>query len=219
MSIVELRQYRMHPGQRDNWVRFMNEVIVPFQKSKGMQVLGMWVAEEDPDLFVWMREFESEAERERLYEEVYQSDFWKTEVAPNAVTMNNREKMVITRLIPTTAAPVGETTGALLELRQYRTQAGKRDDWVRLFHELVVPFQTSKGIRILGSWVGEEEDDLFVWIREFDSEEARVGQYAEVYESDYWKNEALPKIREVLQSGKAVITRMNPARVGATAST
>jgi hypothetical protein len=101
MSLVELRQYRMHPGQRENWVRFMNEVIVPFQKSKGMKVLGMWVAEEDPDLFVWMREFESEAERERQYEEVYQSDYWKTEVAPKAAAMNNREKMVITRLIPT----------------------------------------------------------------------------------------------------------------------
>jgi hypothetical protein len=101
MPLVELRQYRMHPGQRDNWVRFMNEVIVPFQKSKGMKVLGMWVAEEDPDLFVWMREFESEEERVRQYEEVYQSDYWKTEVGPKAVTMNDREKMVITRLIPT----------------------------------------------------------------------------------------------------------------------
>jgi hypothetical protein len=108
MSLVELRQYRMHPGQRDNWVRFMNEVIVPFQKSKGMKVLGMWVAEEDPDLFVWMREFESEEQRVRKYAEVYESDFWKAEVAPQAVTMNQREKMVITRLIPTkVASPAG----------------------------------------------------------------------------------------------------------------
>jgi hypothetical protein len=108
--LIELRQYRMHPGQRDNWVRFMNEVIVPFQKSKGMKVLGMWVAEEDPDLFVWMREFENQEELERQYEAVYQSDFWKTEVAPKAATMNNREKMVITRLVPATEVPAGTAT-------------------------------------------------------------------------------------------------------------
>src|SRR5262245_60859715 len=121
MSIVELRQYRMHHGQRDSWVRFMNGVSVPLRNSQRLRVRGMWVAEEDPDLFVWMREFESEEQRLQQDAEVYESDYWKSEVAPKAVTMNNREKMVITRLIPTPAAPVGGTTGALLELRQYRT--------------------------------------------------------------------------------------------------
>src|SRR5918998_6069459 len=97
----------------------------------------------------------------------------------------------------------------LVELRQFRTLPGQRDNWVRFFHEVIAPFQTSKGIRILGTWVAEEEDDLFVWLREFDNEEARVRLYADVYESDYWKNEVTPKVGELLQRGKAVITRLN----------
>ena len=47
-----------------------------------MEILGMWVGEQEDDLFVWMRRFKSEADRERLYEAVYQSDHWKEKIAP-----------------------------------------------------------------------------------------------------------------------------------------
>jgi hypothetical protein len=31
----ELRQYRTRPGQREKWVKFMEEEIIPFQVGKG----------------------------------------------------------------------------------------------------------------------------------------------------------------------------------------
>jgi len=37
---LELRQYRTHPGELDNWVKYMEEVIIPFQVSKGMVIVG-----------------------------------------------------------------------------------------------------------------------------------------------------------------------------------
>ena len=46
----ELREYRTLPGQRENWVRFMEEEIIPFQVSKGMVILGSFVGEEEDDL-------------------------------------------------------------------------------------------------------------------------------------------------------------------------
>ena len=36
--LFELRQYRLRPGQRDNWVRLMEEAIIPFQSSQGMVI-------------------------------------------------------------------------------------------------------------------------------------------------------------------------------------
>ncbi len=107
MAIVELRQYRMRPGQRDNWVTYMEEVIIPFQTAKGMSILGSWVGEEEEDLFVWIRRFESEQERERLYKEVYDSDEWKEKIAPSIPEMLDREKAKVTRMMPTprSAAP------------------------------------------------------------------------------------------------------------------
>ncbi|MGE3271636.1 MAG: NIPSNAP family protein [Chloroflexota bacterium] len=98
MAFFELRQYRMRPGQRDAWVKLMEEEIVPFQTAKGMVIAGMWTGEEDKDLYVWIRRFESEAEREQLYEAVYQSDTWKNDIGPRVGELIDREQIKVTRL-------------------------------------------------------------------------------------------------------------------------
>ncbi len=96
--IFELRQYRMKPGQREAWVKFMDEVIIPYQVSKGMVVVGSFVGEQEEDLYVWIRRFESEEERTRLYKVFYESDFWQNEVSPQVGEMIDREKTIVTRL-------------------------------------------------------------------------------------------------------------------------
>ena len=58
----ELREYRCLDGQRDNWVKFMEEEIIPFQVSKGMVILGSFTGQEEEDLYIWLRRFESEDE-------------------------------------------------------------------------------------------------------------------------------------------------------------
>ncbi len=94
----ELRQYRMKPGQRERWVKFMEEEIIPFQISKGMVVIGSFVGEEEKDLYVWIRRFEGEAERERLYEAVYKSERWENDLGPKVGELIDREQIRITRL-------------------------------------------------------------------------------------------------------------------------
>lgn len=94
------------------------------------------------------------------------------------------------------------------ELRQYRALPGKRSEWVQFMEEEIIPFQTSKGMAILGSFVGEEEDDLYVWIRRFENEEERERLYKEVYESDTWKNVMGPRVKELLDVDKIVVTRL-----------
>lgn len=100
----ELRQYRTKPGQRENWVRFMEQEIIPFQQSKGMTILGSFTGEEEDDLYVWIRRFESEAERERLYNDVYQSDHWKNNIAPKIPDMLDRDRMKVSRIQATPAS-------------------------------------------------------------------------------------------------------------------
>jgi hypothetical protein len=99
--LFELRQYRTKPGQRENWVRYMEEVIIPFQVSRGMVIVGSWTGEQEDDLYVWVRRFDSESDRERLYKDVYDSDHWKNTVAPRIPEMLDRDKVVVTRLEPT----------------------------------------------------------------------------------------------------------------------
>jgi len=66
MAFYELRQYKVLPGKLDEWVKIMEEEIIPFQVSKGMVITGSFRGETDESKYVWLRRFESEAEREAL---------------------------------------------------------------------------------------------------------------------------------------------------------
>lgn len=98
----------------------------------------------------------------------------------------------------------------LFELRQYRTKPGKREEWVKFMEETIIPFQISKGMVVVGSFVGDEEEDLYVWIRRFDDEEQRKQIYQAIYESDTWQNEIGPKVPDMLDRERTVVTRLTP---------
>lgn len=97
----ELRRYQTRPGRRDQWVRYMEEVVVPFQASKGMSVTASFIDEEDPDGYIWIRRFQDEAQREELYAAVYQSARWQEEISPVVDDLLIPENSVVTRAVPT----------------------------------------------------------------------------------------------------------------------
>ena len=101
MPFYELRQYTIRPGKMAAWLKCMEEEIIPFQVSKGMVITASFRGETDESVYVWMRRFESEAERERLYAAVYQSDFWKTTIAPKVAELIDREAIKVQRIVPT----------------------------------------------------------------------------------------------------------------------
>lgn len=104
--LFELRQYTIEPGQRERFVQLMEEKIIPFQTLQGMVILGSFVAEEDDQTYVWIRRFRSEEEREQLYDAVYNSDYWRDEIAPSVGEMMNRETISVTRLNATPRSPI-----------------------------------------------------------------------------------------------------------------
>jgi len=106
MAFYELRQYHVRPGKMAEWVRIMEEEIIPFQVSKGMVITGSFRGEADDSVYVWLRRFASEEERERLYKAVYESAHWKEKIAPRVPDCLDREKIQVTRIVPTPKSPV-----------------------------------------------------------------------------------------------------------------
>ena len=66
-----------------------------------MVICGSFRGETDPSVYVWMRRFESEAQREALYKAVYESEYWKTQIAPRVPECLDRPNNVVTRIVPT----------------------------------------------------------------------------------------------------------------------
>ncbi|SDG98438.1 NIPSNAP protein [Lentzea fradiae] len=100
----EIRRYQVQPGRRDEWVRYMEDVIIPFQTGKGMSITASFVDEEDPDGYVWIRRFEDEQERKALYANVYESDEWRDELAPKVRGLLLADRITVTRVVPTPAS-------------------------------------------------------------------------------------------------------------------
>lgn len=62
--IAEHRTYTINEGMMDSYLALYNKQIVPNHRKHGIQVLGAWVDREKNQV-VWMRVFESRAERKR----------------------------------------------------------------------------------------------------------------------------------------------------------
>lgn len=104
--LFELRQYTINDGYRDQFVRLMEEQIIPFQTQQGMVILGSFISEEDENTYVWIRRFASEEERERLYDAVYNTDHWRDEIAPHVSEMMSRDSISVKRLEATPRSPI-----------------------------------------------------------------------------------------------------------------
>ena len=101
MAFYELRQYKIKPGKMEEWLKVMEGEIIPFQVSKGMVITGSFKGEKDESVYVWIRRFESEAEREKLYAAVYESDYWKNTVLPRVGELIDRAATNVQRIVPT----------------------------------------------------------------------------------------------------------------------
>jgi hypothetical protein len=55
------------------------------------------------------------------------------------------------------------------QLRVYRIEDGRVDDFVREWRELVLPLRRQLGFSVLGPWVNRE-DSRFVWVIGYDGD-------------------------------------------------
>jgi hypothetical protein len=108
-----------------------------------------------------------------------------------------------------------EGMAMFFELRQYVIRPGKKDEWVRMMEDEIIPFQQSQGMVIVGSFTGEEDDSVYVWIRRFDSEAEREVLYGKVYESDHWKNDIGPRIPELMDRSGINVQRIEATKLSA----
>ena len=101
MAFFELRQYKILPGKMNEWLDLMENEIIPFQVSKGMVICASYRGEEDESVYFWIRRFESEADRERLYNAVYESDTWKNDISPRVGEVMDRSAIQVQRVVAT----------------------------------------------------------------------------------------------------------------------
>ena len=90
------------------------------------------------------------------------------------------------------------------------------DRWVTYMEKTIIPFQVSKGMVITGSFRHESDNSVYIWTRRFENEAQCKELYAEVYESDTWKNDIAPSILEMMDRSAIQVTRIVPTEKSVT---
>lgn len=131
-AIVELRQYTMVPGRRDELIELFEREFVDPQEAVGAHVIGTYVDLDDPDRFVWMRGFTSLDERVRALRAFYGSQLWAEHAgAANATMIDSDDVLLLQpadgRGIPETPARHGEAASRTFGVTVHALDVGADD--------------------------------------------------------------------------------------------
>jgi hypothetical protein len=100
MDVIELRQYLLHPGRRDELIDLFDRHLVEPQEACGMRILGQFRDRDRPDLFVWLRGFSDMTDRTRALGAFYSGPVWAQHRAAANATMIDSDNVLLLRRVP-----------------------------------------------------------------------------------------------------------------------
>jgi quinol monooxygenase YgiN len=95
--IVELRQYTLHPGRRDELIELFDREFVETQEDAGIAVLGQFRDLRDPDKFVWLRGFADMPSRAAALQRFYGGPAWAAHRDAANATMIDSDDVLLLR--------------------------------------------------------------------------------------------------------------------------
>lgn len=214
-AVVELRQYTLRPGRRDELIELFDREFVETQEATGMTVLGQFRDLDDPDRFVWLRGFEDMETRHRALTAFYGGPVW-AEHGPRAnATMADSDDVLLLR--PVSAA--NGLTASPAERHRVGTPAPDRfvsatvwsfppgrSDGVALIQDGLLPVLSETGPAPLAVLTTETAPNTFtrlpvrtgenvaVALTSYPDERARRRHAAEVRAHPVARDEVLPGI-------------------------
>jgi hypothetical protein len=95
-AVIELRQYTLHPGQRDVLIDIFDREFVETQEAVGMKVAGQFRDLDDADRFVWLRGFANMGMRREGLQSFYGGPAWAAHgPAANATMVEWRDVLLL----------------------------------------------------------------------------------------------------------------------------
>ena len=105
-SLVELRQYTLHPGQRETLVSVFEREFIETQEAVGIRVLGQFEDLDGPDRFVWFRGFADMDARRAALTSFYGGKVWaEHRDAANATMVDSDDVLLLRPVRPSGGFP------------------------------------------------------------------------------------------------------------------
>ncbi len=232
--IVELRQYTLHPGQRDTLIDLFERHFIESQNEVGMDVLAHYRDIDDPDVFVWFRGFRDMVSRGECLSAFYiDGAAWRMHREAANATMLDSDNVLLLRearagsgFAPASQprAAIGTSPAAppLVVVTTYSFAEAADADFIDFFESTLVPGITAAGAKLLAAYATEqsannfprlpvrEGENVFVWVAQFDSQAGYERYRRAIDASPHWRDAVQPELSRRLIAPPAV-RRLAPA--------
>lgn len=171
--ILELRQYELHPQQRDVLIELFEREFVESQEAAGMSVIGQFTDGADPDKFVWVRGFADMTSRREGLEAFYGGPVWEAHRDAANATLIDSDNVLLLRPARSGAAfsqpdeerpPLGAVSidrGIVSAAIVYLRSPDAGEEAVDVFESVIAPAIAAAGGSVLGYFLSENSQNSF----------------------------------------------------------
>jgi hypothetical protein len=96
-AVIELRDYTLHPGRRDELIALFEREFVESQEALGMRVIATFRDLDQPNHFVWLRGFTDMDARRTALEAFYDGPVWSAHGRAANATMVDSDNVRLLR--------------------------------------------------------------------------------------------------------------------------
>ncbi|HYJ69699.1 MAG TPA: NIPSNAP family protein [Nocardioidaceae bacterium] len=221
--LVELRQYTLHPGRRDELIALFDATLIEPQERVEMRVCGQFRDLDDPDRFVWLRGYPSADADERgaALDAFYGGPTWATHAAAANATMIDSDDVFLLSPVsddepfagvdehPGFGSDVSKTLFEAVvwplaappdgDLRQWIAN-DLRPELSRLASAPVAVFGSADAPNTFPALPVREGEPVLVWLVRFDDETSHGSYLERLQESRRWQTEVEPRLRGRLRA-------------------
>jgi len=214
--IIELRQYTVHPGQRDVLIDLFDRRFVESQEELGMAILGQFRDLDRPDRFVWLRGFGDMVGRAEALGRFYGGPVWRAHHHEANATMVDIDDVLLLRPVrpdvtfepPATRPAVGHTVPpastvlATVYLRDSPVDAAFVDFFDRTVRPVLVEtgatplvlLQTEYAENTFPALPVRTGEHAFVWFARFTDEAHLDRHLSRLERSGAWRDHVRPAL-------------------------
>ena len=208
-SVLELRQYTLHEGQRDVLIELFEREFVESQEAVGMALVGTFRDCDRPERFVWIRAFADMPSRAASLQAFYGGPVWAAHRDAANATMIDSDNVLLLRPASNGAgfarpaaprAPIGATARADSRVLAtiYYLQAPVDDTFRGFFEHGLAPALADAGFAPIAHLETEPAENTFprlpvrtgehafVWFARFDDADALRAAEARLAASPRW---------------------------------
>lgn len=214
-AVVDLRQYTLHPGQRDALIQVFDEALVESQEEHGMHIVGQFRDLDDPDRFVWIRGFTDLPARAAALNGFYYGPVWKARGPEANVTMKDSDNALLLKPIElgdgypdldASRPPVGATEIPPSVVAGAVYHRGSADDgFPAYFAEQIAPALAGTGAHLVATFetlaaennfppLPLRDETVLAWFATFPSDSAYAEHRRQLDASRTWQTRILPEI-------------------------